>query len=104
MKILLDHPQYGRTLGSACYNFRLPFDEQLLIYAQRPDAKAVLSFNSWNNRFNRMVNRGAKGIAVVDDSTDNPRLKYYFDISDTSEQKTQNLCLFGNMRMALKMM
>lgn len=74
-------------LGSACYNFRLPFDEQLLIYAQRPDAKAVLSFNSWNNRFNRMVNRGAKGIAVVDDSTDNPRLKYYFDISDTSERE-----------------
>lgn len=74
-------------LGSACYNFRLPFDEQLLIYAQRPDAKAVLSFNSWNNRFNRMVNRGAKGIAVVDDSTDNPRPKYYFDISDTSERE-----------------
>lgn len=74
-------------LGSACYNFRLPFDEQLLIYAQRPDAKAVLSFNSWNNRFYRMVNRGAKGIAVVDDSTDNPRLKYYFDISDTSERE-----------------
>ncbi len=74
-------------LGSACYNFRLPFDEQLLIYAKRPDAKAVLSFNSWNNRFNRMVNRGAKGIAVVDDSTDNPRLKYYFDISDTSERE-----------------
>ena len=74
-------------LGSACYNFRLPFDEQLLIYAQRPDAKAVLSFNSWNNRFNRMVNRGTKGIAVVDDSTDNPRLKYYFDISDTSERE-----------------
>lgn len=74
-------------LGSACYYFRLPFDEQLLIYAQRPDAKAVLSFNSWNNRFNRMVNRGAKGIAVVDDSTDNPRLKYYFDISDTSERE-----------------
>ena len=74
-------------LSSACYNFRLPFDEQLLIYAQRPDAKAVLSFNSWNNRFNRMVNRGAKGTAVVDDSTDNPRLKYYFDISDTSERE-----------------
>lgn len=74
-------------LGSACYNFRLPFDEQLLIYAQRPDAKAVLSFNSWNNRFNRMVNRGAKGIAVVDDSADNPKLKYYFDISDTSERE-----------------
>lgn len=74
-------------LGSACYNFRLPFDEQLLIYAQRPDAKAVLSFNSWNNRFNRMVNRGAKGIAVVDDSADNPKLKYYFNISDTYERE-----------------
>lgn len=74
-------------LKSSCNNYGLPFSEQLLVYAQKPDAKAVLSFNSWNNRFNRMVNRGAKGIAVVDDSTDNPRLKYYFDISDTSERE-----------------
>ena len=73
-------------LFSACRNFRLPFDEQVLIFAQRPDATAVLEFDKWNNRFGRWVNRGAKGIAVFDDvSGTNQRLKYYFDISDTHE-------------------
>lgn len=73
-------------LFSACRNFNLPFDEQVLIFAQRPDATAVLEFDKWNNRFGRWVNRGAKGIAVFDDvSGTNQRLKYYFDISDTHE-------------------
>ena len=73
-------------LFSACRNFRLPFDEQVLIFAQRPDATAVLEFDKWNNRFGRWVNRGSKGIAVFDDvSGTNQRLKYYFDISDTHE-------------------
>lgn len=74
-------------LGSACYNYRLPFDEQVLVFAQRPDARAVLEFDKWNNRFHRKVNRGAKGIAVIDDRADISRLKYYFDISDTSEKE-----------------
>ena len=73
-------------LFSACRNFKLPFDEQLLIFAQRPDATAVLEFDKWNNRFGRWVNGGAKGIAVFDNVRgDNQRLKYYFDISDTHE-------------------
>ena len=73
-------------LFSACRNFKLPFDEQVLIFAQRPDATAVLEFEKWNNRFGRWVNRGAKGIAVFDDVRgQNQRLKYYFDISDTHE-------------------
>lgn len=74
-------------LGSACYNYRLPFDEQVLVFAQRPDARAVLEFDKWNNRFHRKVNRGAKGIAVIDDRADTTKLKYYFDISDTSERE-----------------
>ena len=73
-------------LFSACRNFKLPFDEQLLIFAQRPDATAVLEFDKWNNRFGRWVNGGAKGIAVFDNvKGENQRLKYYFDISDTHE-------------------
>ena len=73
-------------LFSACRNFKLPFDEQLLIFAQRPDATAVLEFDKWNNRFGRWVNGGAKGIAVFDNVRgENQRLKYYFDISDTHE-------------------
>ena len=73
-------------LFSACRNFKLPFDEQLLIFAQRPDATAVLEFDKWNNRFGRWVNGGAKGIAVFDNVRgENQRLKYYFDVSDTHE-------------------
>ena len=74
-------------LTSACRNFRLSFDEQLLVYAQRPDATAVLTIegaNGWNKRFGRWVNRGATGIAVFDgEHNGRSRLKYYFDISDT---------------------
>ena len=74
-------------LSSACRNFRLSFDEQLLVYAQRPDATAVLTIegpNGWNKRFGRWVNRGATGIAVFDgEHNGRSRLKYYFDISDT---------------------
>ena len=74
-------------LTTACRNFRLPFDEQTLLFAQRPDATAVLPIEGpggWNQRFGRWVNRGANGIAVFDgEHTGRPRLKYYFDISDT---------------------
>ena len=78
--------QWQAFLASACRNYRLSFDEQLLVYAQRPDATAVLEIERWNKRFGRWVNRGANGIAVFDSRhTDRPRLKYYFDISDTHE-------------------
>ena len=73
-------------LSSACLNYKLPFDEQLLVFAQRPDATAVLELNKWNSLYNRWVNRGAKSIAVLDD--ENPsRLKHYFDVSDTHAGK-----------------
>ena len=78
--------QWQAFLASACRNYRLSFDEQLLVYAQRPDATAVLEIERWNKRFGRWVNRGANGIAVFDgEHTGRPRLKYYFDISDTHE-------------------
>ena len=73
-------------LTFACRNYRLPFDEQLLIYAQRPDATAVLELDRWNQRFGRWVNRGAKGIAVFDREHPN-RLRYYFDVADTHETR-----------------
>ena len=69
-------------LHAACYNYKCPFDDQILIYAQRPDATAVLEMERWNKRFGRWVNRGAKSIAVFgDDGQD--CLKLYFDVSDT---------------------
>ena len=73
-------------LTFACRNYRLPFDEQLLIYAQRPDATAVLELERWNQRFGRWVNRGAKGIAVFDQERPH-RLRYYFDVADTHETR-----------------
>ena len=69
-------------LRAACYNYKCPFDEQLLIYAQRPDATAVLEMERWNRQFGRWVNRGAKSIAVFGDDGQNC-LKLYFDVSDT---------------------
>jgi hypothetical protein len=75
-------------LRSACRNYKCRFDEQILIYAQRPDATAVLEIEKWNEQFGRWVNRGAKGIAVFDDEHNgNYRLKHYFDISDTHESR-----------------
>ena len=73
-------------LTSSCRNYRLPFDEQLLIYAQRQDATAVLEMERWNRRFGRWVNRGAKGIAVFDRERSH-RLRYYFDVADTHETR-----------------
>ena len=76
--------EWRQFLTSACRNYRLSFDEQLLVYAQRPDATAVLEIERWNKRFGRWVNRGANGIAVFDgEHSGKQRLKYYFDVSDT---------------------
>ncbi len=73
-------------LKSSCNNYGLLFSEQLLVYAQKPDAVAVLPMASWNRKFGRWVNKGAKGIALFDVSNQNyPRLKYVFDVSDTHE-------------------
>ena len=75
---------WASFLRSACRNFRLRFDEQLLIYAQRPDATAVLEIERWNELYGRWVNRGAHGIAVFEDADrSSQRLIHYFDISDT---------------------
>lgn len=78
-------------LQSACRNYRLPFDEQLLIHVQRPDATAVLQIEHWNKRFGRWVKKGSKGIAVLDKSAGQMGIKYYFDISDTQESRQQSL-------------
>ena len=80
--------QWRAFLAPACRNYRLSFDEQLLVFAQRPDATAVLEIERWNRQFGRWVNRGANGIAVFDgEHNGKPRLKYYFDISDTHEAR-----------------
>ena len=81
-KTVVSNPQNWQAfLSAACRNYKLRFDEQLLIYAQRPDATAVLEIERWNRSFGRWVNRGAKGIAVFEDADRNrQRLTHYFEI------------------------
>ena len=78
-----DYESWTGFLRAACYNYKCPFDEQVLIYAQRPDATAVLELEKWNRQFGRWVNTGATGIAVIDEAYGKGRLKHYFDITDT---------------------
>ena len=80
------NPQaWQNFLASACRNYKCRFDEQLLIYAQRPDAVAVAGLETWNRQFKRWVNKDSRGIAVFDPKGRRNTLKYYFDISDTHE-------------------
>ena len=86
-------------LRSACYNYRLRFDEQLLVFAQRPDATAVLPIERWNESFGRWVNKGAHGIAVFEDADrKRQRLVHYFDISDTHESRFSRRVPIWQMR------
>lgn len=86
-EITSDSEKWTSFLKSACQNFRLPFDEQLLVYVQRPKAKAVLEIGDWNKRFGRTVKKYSTGIAVLDKKSAYPKVKYYFDISDTQESR-----------------
>ena len=74
-------------LTTASRLYKYPFADQLMIYAQRPDATACASFDIWNNRMNRYVRRGSKGIALLDQSSSVPRLHYVFDVSDTGVRR-----------------
>ena len=74
-------------LRSACNNYKCPFDEQVLIYAQKPEATAVLEMEKWNTLFGRWVNKGATGIAVFEEKNGRSGLKYYFDVADTHESR-----------------
>ena len=74
-------------LTTASRLYKYPFADQLMIYAQRPDATACADFDIWNNRMNRYVRRGAKGIALLDESSGFSRLHYVFDVSDTGVRR-----------------
>ena len=85
-KTVTRNPQaWQNFLSSACRNYKCRFDEQLLIFAQRPDATAVAKIETWNKQFKRWVNKDSKGIAVFDTKGRRNTLKYYFDVSDTHE-------------------
>lgn len=85
-KTVTRNPQaWQNFLSSACRNYKCRFDEQLLIFAQRPDAIAVAKMETWNKQFKRWVNKDSRGIAVFDTKGRRNTLKYYFDVSDTHE-------------------
>ena len=82
-KVVKNGETWKQYLDTAARIYKYPFQEQLLIYAQRPDATTCASIDIWNSRrFNCWVNKGAKGIALIDEDAPRPRLKYVFDISD----------------------
>ena len=99
-KTVVSNPQNWQAfLASACRNYKLRYDEQLLVYAQRPDATAVLEIEQWNKIFGRWVNRGARGIAVfADENRSRQRLTHYFDISDTHESRYSRTVPIWDMR------
>ncbi len=99
-KTVVSNPQnWQNFLRSACRNYKLRYDEQLLIYAQRPDATAVLEIERWNRSFGRWVNKGARGIAVfADENRARQRLTHYFDISDTHESRYSRPVPLWDMR------
>lgn len=99
-KTVIANPEsWEAFLRSACYNYRLRFDEQLLVHAQRPDATAVLQIDDWNQKFGRWVNRGAHGIAVFEDADQRrQRLVHYFDISDTHPSRFSRRVPIWQMR------
>ena len=99
-KTVVSNPQNWQAfLASACRNYKLRYDEQLLVYAQRPDATAVLEIEQWNRIFGRWVNRGARGIAVfADENRTRQRLTHYFDISDTHESRYSRTVPIWDMR------
>ncbi len=83
MQITASHTDWTDFLKTAARLYKYPYHEQLMIYVQRPDATACAGYEVWNDKMRRYVRHGRKGIALIDDSGDKPRIRYVFDISDT---------------------
>jgi len=94
-EVIKDEKSWLSFLDTACYMFKYNFADQILIYAQRPDARACGEFDFWNNKMHRWIKKGAKGIALIDDSVRYSKLRYVFDISDTRNYKNQELRLWA---------
>ena len=82
-ELVLSHQNWTSFLQAMARLYKYPYHEQLMIYAQRPDATACASYEIWNNQMRRYVQRGRRGIALIDTTRDNPEIKYVFDVSDT---------------------
>ena len=89
-----DSRQWLDFLKCASMNYKYNFSEQLLIYAQKPNAIACADLETWNKTLNRWINKGAKGIALLDEQDGNLKLKYVFDVSDTHSRYKKNINLW----------
>jgi N12 class adenine-specific DNA methylase/adenine-specific DNA methylase len=89
-----NHVSWTSFLKTAAWNYKYPFQDQLLIYAQRPDATACAPIELWNQKLDRWVNKGAKGIALIDDSGSRLRLRHVFDVSDTNSRYNRPVMLW----------
>lgn len=94
-RTIVGHPdRWADFLSTAAWNYKYPFQDQLLIYAQRPDATACATIDTWNKRLNRWVKRGARGIALIEDRGDHFGLRHVFDISDTQSRDSRPVSLW----------
>ena len=98
LEITSNPKKWTDFLRAASFNYKCSFDEQVLIYAQRPDATAVLELEKWNRQFGRWINKGATGIAVFDEQSGHGRLKHYFDVADTHQSRISNLLPIWKMK------
>ena len=89
------YQKWTAFLTTAARLYKYPYNEQLMIFAQRPEATACAEYDLWNKQMRRYVRRGSKGIALVDTSSDQPKLRYVFDVSDTSGGENSRR-IFGN--------
>ena len=104
--IVKNENEWIRFLTTAARLYKYPFNEQMLIYAQRPDATACASLETWNEKMNCWVNRGAKGIALIDTDSERPRLKYVFvtHICGNLRRNIRLLCLHSLKRLMVQPM
>ena len=102
--IVKNENEWTRFLTTAARLYKYPFNEQMLMYAQRPDATACASLETWNEKMNCWVNRGAKGIALIDTDSERPRLKYVFDVSDVHKARESGVThICGNLRRNIRL-
>ena len=97
-QITASHTDWTDFLKTAARLYKYPYHEQLMIFAQRPDATACAGYEVWNDKMRRYIRRGRKGIALIDASGDKPRIRYVFDISDTGGRENPHRPFFWEYR------
>ena len=96
-QISASHESWTDFLRTAARLYKYPYHEQLMIYAQRPDATACAGYELWNEKMRRYVRRGSRGVALIDASGDRPRIRYVFDVSDTGSRDDSRRRTFGSI-------